>query len=136
MELTPLTKNCSIGRLQDPNRWQRMIVGKFIDKTGVEIDGYPQFVTPQWSKVRPFALKPEHQEETLVGRRFFCLNLNMISDFKVECVLLNLNFEYAIEFKYKFEFEFVIECKFECVLYFIENLNLLLNLNLNVCYLI
>lgn len=45
-----------VGRVSNVNRWQRMIVGTFIDKSGVEIDGYPDFTTPSWGRVRPYAL--------------------------------------------------------------------------------
>jgi hypothetical protein len=44
------------GALRDPSRWQRLKMGVFTDKSDVTINGYPDFTTPQWGRVRPFAI--------------------------------------------------------------------------------
>jgi hypothetical protein len=45
-----------VGALRDPSRWQRLKMGVFTDKSDVTISGYPDFTTPQWGRVRPFAM--------------------------------------------------------------------------------
>jgi hypothetical protein len=45
------------GSLDNPNLWQRLKLGTYIDKNGNFIDGYPPFTTPHWTWVKPFALK-------------------------------------------------------------------------------
>jgi hypothetical protein len=46
-----------VGGLRDPNRWQRLDIGTFIDKASQPVDGYPDFTTPQWGELTPFALR-------------------------------------------------------------------------------
>ena len=43
--------------MSDPNRWQRLDIGVFIDKASQEVNGYPDFTTPQWGELTPFALR-------------------------------------------------------------------------------
>jgi hypothetical protein len=45
------------GAVEDPNRWQSLEIGQFIDQAGVAINGYPPFTGPQWGFVTPFALE-------------------------------------------------------------------------------
>lgn len=45
-----------VGGLRDPNHWQRLDIGVFIDKASQEVNGYPDFTTPQWGELTPFAL--------------------------------------------------------------------------------
>ena len=41
----------------DPNRWQPMALEFFVDQAGnVIVDGYPEFLGPEWGGVLPFAL--------------------------------------------------------------------------------
>jgi hypothetical protein len=44
------------GAVENPNRWQSLEIGQFIDQAGVAINGYPPFTGPQWGFVTPFAL--------------------------------------------------------------------------------
>jgi hypothetical protein len=53
-----------VGALHDPNRWQRLDIGAFIDKAGIQVSGYPDFTTPQFADFEPFSL------ETRDGTRF------------------------------------------------------------------
>jgi hypothetical protein len=44
--------------LEDPDRWQPLRFKIFIDQSGNEIPGgTPAFVSPEWGRVRPFALR-------------------------------------------------------------------------------
>ena len=44
--------------INDPNRWQPLSFDFFIDQAGFEIPGgIPEFLSPEWGKVIPFALK-------------------------------------------------------------------------------
>jgi hypothetical protein len=44
----------------DPNRWQPLALDFFIDQSGnVVVGGYPDFLSPEWGIVTPFALAPE-----------------------------------------------------------------------------
>ena len=40
----------------DPNRWQSLLLGEFIDQSGNLIEGVPDFISPEWGNVLPFAL--------------------------------------------------------------------------------
>ncbi len=45
--------------IQDRNRWQPLTLDLFIDQSGNPIPGAtPPFLSPEWGKVTPFALKP------------------------------------------------------------------------------
>ena len=44
----------------DPNRWQPLVAKEFIDQTRVVYAGQqPDFLSPEWGSVTPFALSPE-----------------------------------------------------------------------------
>lgn len=44
----------------DPNRWQPIALDFFIDQAGNPIPGgYPEFLSPEWGIVTPFALSPD-----------------------------------------------------------------------------
>lgn len=43
--------------LADPNRWQPLTFIQFIDQSGFETASTPNFLSPEWGKVLPFALK-------------------------------------------------------------------------------
>jgi len=44
--------------LADPNRWQPLVFENFIDQSGNTIAGsVPEFLSPEWGQVKPFALK-------------------------------------------------------------------------------
>ncbi len=44
----------------DPDRWQPLVFGLFIDQSGVvSSDEQPEFLSPEWGSVTPFALKEE-----------------------------------------------------------------------------
>lgn len=46
--------------IKDPNRWQPLALDIFIDQSGNPTgDGPPPFLSPEWGKVVPFALKEE-----------------------------------------------------------------------------
>ena len=46
--------------LEDPNRWQPLSFDVFVDQAGFEIPGgVPEFLSPEWGKVTPFALSEE-----------------------------------------------------------------------------
>jgi hypothetical protein len=47
------------GAVEDPNRWQSLEIGQFIDQAGIAVNGYPPFTGPQWGFVTPFALERE-----------------------------------------------------------------------------
>ncbi len=52
--------------LRDPNRWQPLAFETFIDQSGNLIEGtVPDFLSPEWGNVTPFALDPT-QAETYV----------------------------------------------------------------------
>ncbi|WP_169513330.1 T9SS type A sorting domain-containing protein [Flexithrix dorotheae] len=43
--------------IEDPNRWQPLALGKFIDQSGqVVVGGATTFLSPEWGDVAPFAL--------------------------------------------------------------------------------
>lgn len=45
-------------QIQDPNRWQPLALREFVDQSGVASgSGPPPFLSPEWGKVIPFALK-------------------------------------------------------------------------------
>ena len=49
--------------LNDPNRWQPLAFESFIDQSGNLIEGaVPEFLSPEWGKVTPFALKSSDLE--------------------------------------------------------------------------
>ena len=45
--------------LVDFNRWQPLWLPQFIDQSGVMVTDSPEFVTPEWGRVKPFALTDE-----------------------------------------------------------------------------
>ena len=45
--------------LIDPNRWQSLFLEEFIDQSGNLIQGVPDFISPEWGNVLPFALLQE-----------------------------------------------------------------------------
>ena len=47
--------------LTDPDRWQSLDLGMFIDQSGNPIDGAIDFLSPEWGYVSPFALTEEDQ---------------------------------------------------------------------------
>ena len=56
----PLNPNLSGNQnLIDPNRWQSLLLGEFIDQSGNIIDGIPSFISPEWGNVIPFALSQD-----------------------------------------------------------------------------
>jgi len=45
--------------LVNPNRWQPLALEFFIDQSGnIIIGGFPEFLSPEWGQVYPFALRP------------------------------------------------------------------------------
>lgn len=42
--------------LTDPNRWQPLALDVFIDQSGIIIGEFPDFLSPEWGSVQPFAL--------------------------------------------------------------------------------
>ena len=57
--ITPLRGNRT---LVDPNRWQPLVLKDFIDQTNVVYNGQqPDFLSPEWGRVTPFALRPEER---------------------------------------------------------------------------
>jgi hypothetical protein len=60
------TDTASIDAIVDPDRWQKLDLPVFVTKTGDAIDP-PDFETPEWGKVTPFALtsadRTEHQRD-------------------------------------------------------------------------
>jgi hypothetical protein len=46
--------------ISDPNRWQPLALDFFVDQSGnVLLGGFPDFLSPEWGYVTPFALQPE-----------------------------------------------------------------------------
>jgi IPT/TIG domain./ASPIC and UnbV. len=46
--------------MSDPNRWQPLVLNFFIDQSGnLVVGGFPEFLSPEWGTVTPFALQPE-----------------------------------------------------------------------------
>jgi len=44
-------------RLNDPNRWQKLDIPGFVDQSGNVVEGgSPDFLSPEWGRVTPFAL--------------------------------------------------------------------------------
>lgn len=43
--------------VDDPNRWQPLTLSKSIDQNGNEVSNTPNFLSPEWGNVVPFALK-------------------------------------------------------------------------------
>jgi hypothetical protein len=44
----------------DPNRWQPLALDFFEDQAGnVIVGGFPEFLSPEWGVVKPFALQPD-----------------------------------------------------------------------------
>jgi hypothetical protein len=58
------------GLIDDPNRWQRLILTSFVDQSGIAADGYPPFTGPSWGFVRPFALTPSDASRSLAADTF------------------------------------------------------------------
>lgn len=54
-------------RLIDPDRWQPLDLGMFIDQSGNPIDGAIDFLSPEWGFVAPFALTAEDQTIEIRG---------------------------------------------------------------------
>ena len=49
--------------LDDPNRWQPLAFDVFIDQSGIVFaDNVPDFLSPEWGEVIPFALQAENLE--------------------------------------------------------------------------
>ncbi|MEM1259552.1 MAG: T9SS type A sorting domain-containing protein [Bacteroidota bacterium] len=49
--------------LNDPNRWQPLAFDIFVDQSGnVFADNIPEFLSPEWGQVKPFALQPTDLE--------------------------------------------------------------------------
>jgi len=46
----------SIDQLVDPDRWQKLFLALFVTKTGGVLSGSPDFETPEWGRVTPFAM--------------------------------------------------------------------------------
>lgn len=47
-------------KISDPNRWQPLALDYFVDQGGqVIVGGYPEFLSPEWGIVTPFALSPD-----------------------------------------------------------------------------
>ena len=46
--------------LFDPDRWQPLSVSGFADQAGFPVSDTPEFITPEWGRVTPFALSGEH----------------------------------------------------------------------------
>ena len=46
-------------RMDDPNRWQPLSLGVFIDQSGHIAGDTPEFLSPEWGSVVPFALDAE-----------------------------------------------------------------------------
>ncbi len=43
--------------ITDPNRWQPLALDFFEDQSGIIIGEYPDFLSPEWGQVTPFALR-------------------------------------------------------------------------------
>ena len=52
--------------LQDPDRWQPLDLARYIDQSGRVLNHMPEFMSPEWGRVRPFALS---EEDLTVHRR-------------------------------------------------------------------
>ncbi len=52
----PLPGNAKV---VDPNRWQPLILEAFVGQSGVPSGRQPEFLSPEWGQVIPFALSPE-----------------------------------------------------------------------------
>ena len=46
--------------LPEPDRWQPLFVWGFADQAGFPVPDTPEFITPEWGRVTPFALSGEH----------------------------------------------------------------------------
>lgn len=53
--------------LNDPNRWQPLILDLFIDQSGNPISGATTFLSPEWGNVTPFALSLDDQVSKFRG---------------------------------------------------------------------
>lgn len=54
--------------LIDPNRWQPLKLSSYVDQSGNVIPGgQPDFLSPEWGAVQPFALTDEDKETYTVG---------------------------------------------------------------------
>ncbi len=49
--------------LEDPDRWQPLALGTFIDQAGNPITTDVEFLSPEWGSVVPFALSEEHRTQ-------------------------------------------------------------------------
>ncbi len=59
-------------RLADPDRWQPLSLERYVDQAGFASDGAPDFVTPHWGSVTPFALsKADLAVHERDGARYF-----------------------------------------------------------------
>jgi len=45
--------------ITDPNRWQPLALQFFTDQSGIVLGAYPDFLSPEWGQVTPFALTPD-----------------------------------------------------------------------------
>lgn len=46
----------SIIYLVDPNHWQSVALGSFIDQNGISLKDFPPFTGPQWGRLKPYAM--------------------------------------------------------------------------------
>ncbi|MCY3803701.1 MAG: FG-GAP-like repeat-containing protein [Gammaproteobacteria bacterium] len=46
----------------DLDRWQPLRFPKYVDQSGVVITDFPEFVTPEWGRVKPFALTEDDKD--------------------------------------------------------------------------
>lgn len=61
-----LNPNATVTAIKDPNRWQPLGMDIIIDQGGRPLNTPPPFLSPEWGKVIPFALK---QEDLSIYRR-------------------------------------------------------------------
>ncbi|MDW3195403.1 MAG: T9SS type A sorting domain-containing protein [Cytophagales bacterium] len=57
--------------LSDPDRWQPLDLGMFIDQSGNLIDGAIDFLSPEWGFVSPFALTEEDKTVEMRDQEMF-----------------------------------------------------------------
>jgi hypothetical protein len=48
----------SIQFVVDPNRWQSIALGAFVDQNGISLKDFPPFTGPHWGSLPPFSLSP------------------------------------------------------------------------------
>lgn len=47
------------GRIRDRNRFQRLTLSRFVDQSGNPFENTPEFLSPEWGNVMPFALNEQ-----------------------------------------------------------------------------